>query len=79
MPDRRRKKGVYHVNLLKRWEEAGSVCGLAKEVSEEEFPDWKASGYVQPTLGSQVPMSDQDKGKTAFTTPKGLYVFISLT
>ena len=46
MPDRRRKKGVYHVNLLKRWEEAGSMCGLAKEFSEEEFPDWKASGYM---------------------------------
>ena len=47
MSDRRRKKGVYHVNLLKRWEEAGSMCGL-------EFPDWKASGYVQSTLGSQL-------------------------
>ena len=61
MPDRRRKKGVYHVNLLKRWEEAGSMCGLAKEVSEEEFPDWKASGYVQPTLGSQL--SETEKGE----------------
>ena len=61
MQDRRRKKGVYHVNLLKRWEEAGSMCGLAKEVSEEEFPDWKASGYVQPTLGSQL--SETEKGE----------------
>ena len=61
MPDRRRKKGVYHVNLLKRWEEAGPMCGLAKEVREEEFPDWKASGYIQPTLGSQL--SETEKGE----------------
>ena len=58
MPEHRRKKGVHHMNLLKRWEEAGSMCGLA---SEENFPDWKVSGYVQPTLGCQL--SETEKGE----------------
>ena len=32
MPDRRRKKGVYHVNLLKKWETPSAICGMATEV-----------------------------------------------
>ena len=55
MPDRRKKKKVYHVNLLKKWEIPVADCCMAEEVSEEDFPDWKDSGVVgQPKFGEQL-------------------------
>ncbi len=51
MPDRRRKKGVL---LLKKWEMPVSISGLAKEVSEEDFPDWKETRPLKSTMGSQL-------------------------
>ena len=51
-------KDMAHTNLKSAQDHQKQ---LAKEVSEEEFPDWKASGYVQPTLGSQL--SETEKGE----------------
>ena len=38
-PDRHRKRGIYHVNLLKKWEVAGSSCAWTNEVTEKGIPD----------------------------------------
>lgn len=48
MPDCRKKRNI---NMLRKWESAGAMCGLAKE---EKFPDWKSSKVAQPTLWSQL-------------------------
>ena len=31
-PNHRRKKGIYHVNLLKKWETTDSFCAFSSEV-----------------------------------------------
>ena len=38
-PNHRRKKGIYYVNLLKKWETTDSSCTIASEVIDEEIPD----------------------------------------
>ena len=46
MHDHQKRKRVYHVNLLKKWETPVSSC-MAQEVDDEEdLPDWRASGKV---------------------------------
>lgn len=40
------------VNLFKKWETPVTECGMAENVGEEDFPDWRASGEVgQPKFG----------------------------
>ena len=57
MSHRRKKRQIYHVNLLKKWE-TPSVLGLmVQEVDEEEFsevPDWKGEEGVHPDIGTHL-------------------------
>ena len=63
MPHRRRKKWVFHINLLKKWEVPSSGSYSVEEV-EEEFPDWKPTKSVEPTKGSQLTTQEkEDLGK----------------
>ena len=43
MPSRRKKRNIYHINLLRKWHEEETVCvGLAEEDEfEEEVTGWK--------------------------------------
>ena len=44
MPSRRKKRNIYHINLLHKWHEEETVCvGLAEEEDEfeEEVTGWK--------------------------------------
>ena len=59
MPDRKKNRKVFHVNLLKKWETAIAMCNLANEVNEEEFPDWKASKTTQLSMESYL--SNQER------------------
>ena len=59
MPDRKKNRKVFHVNLLKKWETAIAMCNLANEVNEEEFPDWKASKTTQLSMESHL--SNQER------------------
>ena len=60
MPDHQKTRRIYHVNLLKKWESPIlESCDMAKEVKEEEFPDWKKSELVQPVIGDQL--SDMER------------------
>ena len=52
--NRRKKKHVYHVNLLKKYEPARAMCCLAEEVIEEEIPDWRGDTLAQPVMGSHL-------------------------
>ena len=65
--DYRRLNSVTSVDAypMPRADESIDQLGKAKYITTLDL----ARGYWQ------VPMSDQDKGKTAFTTPKGLYQF----
>ena len=65
--DYRRLNSVTAVDAypMPRADELIDQLGKAKYITTLDL----ARGYWQ------VPMSDQDKGKTAFTTPKGLYQF----
>lgn len=47
---------------MKKWESQSTGCFAATEVDEEEeFPDWKGSEVVQPTIGSQLSGSERDE------------------
>ena len=61
MHDHQKRKRVYHVNLLKKWETPVSSC-MAQEVDDEEdLPDWRASGKVgQPMLGKQLGQEERE-------------------
>ena len=53
MPDKRKTRRVFHINLLKKWETAATVCSLVEEVNEEEFPDWKTTQLMMGAHLSQ--------------------------
>lgn len=53
----------YLIEMPDKLETASSLCGMAKEISEEEFPDWKASTTSAPALGSQLSYSERDEIK----------------
>ena len=59
IPDQKKSRKVFHVNLLKKWETAIAMCNLAKEVNEEEFPDWKANKTTQLSMESYL--SNQER------------------
>ena len=57
MPHHRKKKQIYHTNLLKKWESQSAECfaaGEAEDDEEEDFPDWRADKKALPTVGSQL-------------------------
>ena len=54
MPHYRKKKQIYHTNLLKKWESPSAECfavGEAEDDEEEDFPDWRADKKALPTVG----------------------------
>ena len=63
MQDHQKSRRVYHINLLKKWESTRATCGLAKEIREEEFPDWKAGESAQPAFGSHLSSDQKDEMK----------------
>ena len=60
MPDRRKKKGVFHVNLLKKWETTLATCNVAEEM-EEEFPDWKPCKATAVSMGKELTSDQQEE------------------
>ena len=55
MPHRRKKKQVYHINLLKKWESPCALGLTACEVDEEsELPDWRGDPVTRPVVGAQL-------------------------
>ena len=57
MPHYRKKKQIYHTNLLKKWESPSAECFAAREAEddeEEDLPDWRADKKALPTVGSQL-------------------------
>ena len=59
MPSRRKRKNIYHINLLRKWHEEETVCvGLAEEEDEleEEVTGWKMDSGEEdcPKEGEQL-------------------------
>ena len=53
MPDKTKKKGIFHVNSLKEWKEREALWG---EVRDEEFGP-EASDYLRE--GQKIELSDE--------------------
>ena len=54
MPDKRKRKPILHVNMLKRWHQPEAMCMWAAEVDpeeEEDVPSWRGKS---PSLGTQL-------------------------
>ena len=57
MADRRKRKRIFYVNMLKQWHTPTHTNYLAEEVDDEEdVPVWNkdAGKETQPTLGEQL-------------------------
>ena len=57
MSHRRKKRHIFHVNLLKKWELLSDLSCVASEVEEEEdeFPEWSGSEESSPqNYGEQL-------------------------
>ena len=64
MADRRKRKRIFHVNMLKQWHTPTHTNYLAEEVDDEEdVPVWNedAGTETQPTLGDQLSDSQQEQ------------------
>ena len=61
MPNRRRRKGLFHINVFKKWKSPAEVCNLAENVEEEnEFLDCKEESVCKVKIGEEL-SSDQKK------------------
>lgn len=61
-PERRKKKNLYHVNLLKKWETPVADCCMAEELDEEDFPDWRDCGNTgQPRFGEELTTQERSE------------------
>ena len=55
MPHRRKKRHIFHVNLLKKWELPSDLSCVASEEEEDEFPEWSGSEESPPrNYGEQL-------------------------
>ena len=58
MGDRKKRKRVFHVNMLKKWQIQESMGYLMKEVedeeNEDEIPTWDGGEDGKPRLGEQL-------------------------
>ena len=64
MPDKRRRKAIFHVNMLKKWHQAEDTCLWAASVDseeEEDTPSWRGESGKSPCVGSQL--TEQQKGQ----------------
>ena len=62
MPHRRRKRQLFHVNLIKKWEPPCSLGLSACEVEEEsELSDWREDPGFQPVIGSQLTSNKREE------------------
>ena len=50
----RGRKGLFHINLLKKWKSQVEVCNLAENVEQEnEFLDWKEESVGKVKIGEE--------------------------
>lgn len=60
MHDRSKRRRVYHVNLLKKWETPVTDCFSVEAMEEDEdIPDWRDQQSGQPTFGEQLTEEQQ--------------------
>ena len=65
MPDKRKRRKVFHINMLKKWYSPVATSFWSSEdmeVDEEEFvPTWQYQGSTASTISDQL--SEQQKGR----------------
>ena len=57
MPDKRKRKTKFHVNMLKRWRQPEAICMWAVKVDQEEeenVPSWRGEKGKPPSVGTQL-------------------------
>ena len=57
MPHKRKRKTIFHVNMLKRWYQSEATCMWAAEVDseeEEDVPSWRGERGKSPSVGTQL-------------------------
>ena len=65
MPDKRKRKAIYHINMLKKWHSPEDICFWMAEdenpIEEEDIPSWKGECGKSPSVGTQL--SEMQKGQ----------------
>ena len=57
MPDKRKRKTISHVSILKRWHQPEATCMWAAKVNseeEEDVPSWRGERGKSPSVGIQL-------------------------
>ena len=57
MPHKRKRKTIFHVNMLKRWYQPEATCMWAAEVDpeeEEDVPSWRGERGESSSVGTQL-------------------------
>ena len=56
MRGRRKRKRIFHVNMLRKWHTPASVSYLCDEIPDEseEIPDWKDDDVGEMIVGDQL-------------------------
>ena len=65
MPDKRKRKAIYHINMLKKWHSPADTCFWMAEdenpIEEDDIPTWKGEFGKSPSVGAQL--SEMQKGQ----------------
>ena len=65
MPDKWKRRAVFHINMLKKWYPPEAACYWIAEDDESDgedvIPSWRGESCKFPTIGSQL--SEQQKGQ----------------
>jgi len=64
MPDKRKRKAIFHINMLKKWHQPHTTCLWADGVDsekEDDMPSWRGENGKSPSVGTQL--TEQQKGQ----------------
>ena len=70
MPDKRKRKKIFHINMLKKWYVPEATCFLtAEEIeSEDDFmPMWQGESGTTPLISTQLTMNQKVRLTELFT------------
>ena len=57
MPDKRKRRAIFHVNMLKKWHQSEATCLWAAGDDSEEEDDvhsWRGEEGKSPSVGAQL-------------------------
>ena len=57
MPDKRKRRAILHINMLKKWHQPEAMCLWTVRVDsdeEDDMPTWREESGRSPSVGTQL-------------------------